>query len=323
KTSEIVLNAIADKLPELIGGSADLTGSNYTRWKTAVDFQPPNTGLGSYNGRYIRFGVREHGMAAVCNGIAAYGANFIPFGATFLNFISYALGSVRLSALSKHQVLYIMTHDSIGLGEDGPTHQPIETLAELRAIPNLHVFRPADGNETSGAYYSALTQRHTPTVMAYSRQNCNQLEGSSIEKTLKGAYVLSSPEEYSVILVATGSEVQIAQETQKYLKEHFEISARVVSFPCWELFEEQSQEYKESVFEKGKPVVSIEVMTTLGWHKYAHYPIGIDTFGKSAPAKDVYKYFGFYAEALASKVKKVVEHYATIAPEWKIKPIIA
>jgi len=215
-----------------------------------------------------------------------------------------------------------MTHDSIGLGEDGPTHQPIETLAELRALPNLHVFRPADGNETSGAYYSALTHRHTPTVLAFSRQNCPQLKGSSIENTLKGAYVLPSPEEFQVILVATGSEVAIAVETQKVLAAKG-VAARVVSFPCWELFEEQSQEYKESVFPQGIPVVSIEVMSTLGWHKYAHYPIGIDTFGKSAPAPAVYKYFGFVPDVLAEKVLKVVAYYETVVPEWKVRPIIA
>ncbi|KAJ2376182.1 Transketolase, partial [Coemansia sp. RSA 2603] len=165
KLSEQVINAIANVVPELIGGSADLTGSNLTRWKGAEDFQPETTGLGTYSGRYLRYGVREHGMAAISNGIAAYGAN-IPFASTFLNFISYAAGASRLSALSKLRVIYIMTHDSIGLGEDGPTHQPIETMAMLRATPNYLNFRPADGNEVSAAYYSALEHSDRPSVLS-------------------------------------------------------------------------------------------------------------------------------------------------------------
>ncbi|KAJ1924678.1 Transketolase, partial [Coemansia sp. S17] len=177
KLSEVVLNAIAGLVPELIGGSADLTGSNLTRWKGAVDFQPESTGLGSYAGRYVRYGVREHGMAAISNGIAAYGAN-IPFASTFLNFISYAAGATRLSALSHLRVLYIMTHDSIGLGEDGPTHQPIETMAMLRATPNYLNFRPADGNEVSAAYLAALQHSDRPSVLSLTRQNLPQLEGS-------------------------------------------------------------------------------------------------------------------------------------------------
>lgn len=163
KLSETVLTKLWDVLPELFGGSADLTGSNLTRSKTAVDFQPPSTGLGNYAGRYVRFGVREHGMTAICNGLAAYGG-IIPFGATFLNFVSYAAGAVRLSALSHFRVLNIATHDSIGLGEDGPTHQPVETVAWLRTLPNMQVHRPADGNETSACYMVALKSQHTPSV---------------------------------------------------------------------------------------------------------------------------------------------------------------
>jgi transketolase len=175
KLSETTINKLAEVLPEFIGGSADLTGSNLTRWKGAEDFQHPSTGLGSYKGRYFRFGVREHGMTAIANGLAAYGG-IIPFVATFLNFVSYAAGAVRLSALSHFRVLNIGTHDSIGLGEDGPTHQPVETPAWLRATPNLAFWRPADGNETSAAYLVALLSQHTPSVMAFSRQNVSKVE---------------------------------------------------------------------------------------------------------------------------------------------------
>lgn len=174
KLSESTINKLAEVLPELIGGSADLTGSNLTRWKGAEDFQHPSTGLGTYKGRYFRFGVREHGMNAIANGLAAYGG-IIPFVATFLNFVSYAAGAVRLSALSHFRVLNVATHDSIGLGEDGPTHQPVETAAWLRATPNLAFWRPADGNETSATYLVAIKSQHTPSVMAFSRQNVSSL----------------------------------------------------------------------------------------------------------------------------------------------------
>jgi len=220
KLSEAVLNGVADILPELIIGSADLTGSNLTRWKTAVDFQPDGSHIGDYKGRYIRYGVREHGMSAIMNGISAYGG-LIPAGATFLNFISYAWGAVRLSALSGQRVIYIMTHDSIGLGEDGPTHQPIETMAMIRATPELVDLRPADGNETSGAYLFAITAKHRPSVLALTRQDLPHLKGSSAEKTLKGGYVLQEVEGANVTLIGTGSETSLCVETAQLLeKEH-------------------------------------------------------------------------------------------------------
>ncbi|TPX59034.1 hypothetical protein SpCBS45565_g07843 [Spizellomyces sp. 'palustris'] len=319
KLSETVLNKIAPQLPELIGGSADLTGSNLTRWKGAEDFQPPSTKLGSYKGRYIRFGVREHAMAAICNGISGYGA-LIPFGATFFNFISYALGAVRLSALSKHHVLYIMTHDSIGLGEDGPTHQPIETLACMRAMPNILNFRPADGNEVSGSYLVSLEAHDRPSVLILTRQNLPQLAGSSIEAVRKGAYVLEDAPNPSVILVATGSEVSLAVDTAAQLATE-NIAARVVSMPCWELFEEQSVEYQQSVFLDGVPAVSIEAMSTFGWQKWAHLTIGIDTFGASGPYKDLYKKFGLVPDVIAAKAKKLIALYKDRKPENKIQRI--
>ncbi|KAJ3275408.1 Transketolase [Terramyces sp. JEL0728] len=320
KLSENVLNKIAEALPELIGGSADLTGSNLTRWKTAKDFQHPSTKLGDYSGRYIRFGVREHGMAAICNGIQAYGG-LIPFGATFFNFISYALGAVRLSALSKHHVLYIMTHDSIGLGEDGPTHQPIETLASIRALPNLISLRPADGNEVSGAYAAALEHTSRPSVLILTRQNLPQLEGSSLEKTLKGAYVLSDSPNASVCFVASGSEVSLIVDAAKQLAQEG-IQSRVVSMPSWELFEDQSQEYKESVFPKGIPVISAEAMSTFGWSKYAHVSLGLDTFGMSAPYQQIYKKVGLVPDVVAEKAKKVIAHYKNVVPEYKLAQIL-
>ncbi|KAF8980070.1 Transketolase [Entomortierella lignicola] len=307
KLSEGILNKIADILPELLIGSADLTGSNLTRWKTAVDFQPESNGLGNYAGRYMRYGVREHGMASTMNGINAYGG-LIPAGASFLNFISYASGGVRLSALSGHQVIYIMTHDSIGLGEDGPTHQPIETMAMIRATPNLIDLRPADGNETSGAYLFAIESRTRPSVLALTRQDLPQLEGTSIEKTLKGGYVLQDVQEADVTLVGTGSEVSLCVDAANLLKEQG-IKARVVSMPSTKLFDEQPFEYRASVLIDGVPAVSVEAMSTFGWTRYAHESIGIDTFGASGPYKEVFEHFGLVPDVIANKVKKVVAFY--------------
>ena len=280
-----------------MGGSADLTGSNLTRAKNAVDFQPPSTGLGDWAGRYIRYGVREHGMGGILNGLAAYGT-IIPYSGTFLNFVSYAAGAVRLSALSHHQVIWVATHDSIGLGEDGPTHQPIETLAHFRALPNCMVWRPADGNETSAAYYIALVSRHTPSIIALTRQNLPQLEGSTINKAIKGGYVCLEDEAASITLIATGSEVGIAIDASKNLKEKHGVNARVVSLPCWEVFDSQPKDYKLSVLPNGIPSLSIEVMSTLGWEKYSHEQFGLNRFGASGPYKDVYNRFEFNTEGV-------------------------
>jgi len=234
KLSETTINALSEVLPELIGGSADLTGSNLTRYKGAEDFQHPSTGLGSYKGRYFRFGVREHGMTAICNGLAAYGG-IIPFCATFLNFVSYAAGAVRLSALSHLRVIQVATHDSIGLGEDGPTHQPVETAAWLRATPNIAFWRPADGHETSASYLVSILSQHTPSVLAFSRQNLPQLANSSIEKATKGAYVLEDAENADLTIVSTGSEVPLCVEAAQKLRDQG-LKVRVVSMPCQEVF---------------------------------------------------------------------------------------
>jgi transketolase len=286
KLSEIVIENIHGVLPEFVSGSADLTGSNNTRWETAVDFKPPNTGIGEWSGRYIRYGVREHSMAAIMNGLSAYGT-LIPAGGTFLNFISYAAGAIRLSSLSQHHVIYIATHDSIGLGEDGPTHQPVETLAHFRALPNMMVWRPADGNECSAAYYVALTSEHTPSILALTRQSLPQLEGSTVGKAIKGGYVALEDKEADVTIVSTGSEVSICLEAVKTLKEQ-NLKARVVSMPCSEVFDTQSKDYQLSVIPDGIPSLSVEAMSTLGWEKYTHEQFGLNRFGASGPYKDVY-----------------------------------
>ncbi|KAF9972780.1 Transketolase [Actinomortierella ambigua] len=319
KLSEAVLNKIADVLPELLVGSADLTGSNLTRWKTAVDFQPESTKIGNYAGRYLRYGVREHGMSAIMNGLDAYGG-IIPGGATFLNFISYASGkSLQTSILlcNSHSsttslftriFFFFFIKSSIGLGEDGPTHQPIETMAMIRATPGLIDFRPADGNETSGAYQFAIESKKRPTVLAFTRQDLPHLEGSSIEKTLKGGYVLNEVEGADVTLVGTGSEVSLCVDAAKLLAAKG-IKARIVSMPSTKLFDEQSFEYRATVLKEGIPTVSVEAMTTFGWAKYAHESLGIDTFGASGPYKEVYKHFGLVPDTVAAKVEKIVEHY--------------
>lgn len=316
KMSEAVLNNLAPICSELIGGSADLTHSNLTRWKGALDFQPTLKPVkcgeceGCYYGNYIRFGVREHAMFGICNGISSYGM-FIPFAATFLNFITYGFGSVRLSALSHHQVIYIMTHDSIGLGEDGPTHQPIETLAALRALPNILVIRPGDGNEVSGAYSIALSNTKRPSVICLSRQNIPNLNGTDLESVALGAYSLNIDDESinDIILVATGSELSLAVQSSHELKEKHSLNTRVVSMPCWELFEEQSYSYQESVFPPNIPILSIEALSTFGWDRYAHAHIGMKTFGASAPYKELYVKFGFTVQNVVEKALLTIEYY--------------
>ncbi|WVQ97895.1 transketolase [Kwoniella sp. CBS 9459] len=307
KLSESTISKLAEVLPELVGGSADLTGSNLTRWKGAEDFQHPSTGLGSYAGRYFRFGVREHGMTAICNGIAAYGG-LIPFGATFLNFVSYAAGAVRLSALSHLRVLNVATHDSIGLGEDGPTHQPVETAAWLRAIPNLAFWRPADGNETSASYLVSILSQHTPSVLAFSRQNLPQLAGSSIEKAAKGGYVVEEVENPDVTLVSTGSEVYLCLEALEKLKAQG-IKARLVSLPCFEVFNTQPREYRLSVLPSGAPILSVEAYSTFGWGQYSHDHFGLQAWGASGPYDQVYKKFELTPEGISKRAEKVVAFY--------------
>lgn len=303
QTSEIVLNAIAPIMPELVGGSADLTPSNLTWMKCSTDYQPSRP-----EGRYLRFGIREHAMAAICNGFVAYGG-LIPFCSTFFNFIQYCLPSIRLSALSKFGVIYIMTHDSIGLGEDGPTHQPINALICIRSMPNILGIRPCDGNETAGAYALALENRHRPSVLVLSRQALPQQANSTAEKVAFGAYVLEDVAEPKLILIASGSEVPACVEAAKLCP----FAVRVVSMPCMDLFAEQSIEYQKSVLLEGVPVMSVEALGVTGWEKWSHVQQGMTTFGKSAPAPLLFKHFGFDPESLAAKSKKIVEFYKTNA----------
>ncbi|KAJ8661088.1 transketolase [Lichtheimia ornata] len=316
KSSGAVLNALASVIPDFTSGCADITNSTLNKWKDAGDFQHPSTGLGDYTGQYFRYGVREHAMCAILNGMARYGG-IIPIGATFLNFLSYGYPAVRLAALTGYRIIYVMTHDSIGLGEDGPTHQPIELVALLRSMPNLLTFRPADGNEVAGAWMAALKQenRHhhhyRPCVLCLSRQDVPQLVGSSAKDVSKGAYIIQESPSMppKVILVATGSEVTIAMETANRLQQEKEISARVVSMPCTELYDEQPDEYKKTLFLPGVPVISIEALGTRGWELYADAYVGMTSYGLSGPMDDLYKYFGITPEAVINKACQTITRF--------------
>ncbi len=307
KYSEICLNKLAPVLPELIGGSADLTHSNLTELKGFGDFQK-----GHYENRNIHFGVREHAMGAICNGIALHGSGLIPYGATFLIFTDYMRAAIRLSALSQAGSIWVMTHDSIGQGEDGPTHQPIETLASLRAIPNLTVIRPADGNESSGAYKVAIenSKQHKPTLMAFSRQNLPSLAGSSMEGVAKGGYaVIDCEGTPDIILIGTGSEVGLCVTAAEKLTAEGR-KVRVVSMPSTDLFDEQDAAYRESILPKAvtKRLV-VEAGTSFGWHKYIGTEgdaVSIDRFGASAPGPVCLEKFGFSADNVYAKAKALL-----------------
>eukprot|EP00941_MAST-03F_sp_MAST-3F-sp1_P005467 g5467.t1 len=307
-----VLSHLAAQIPDLLCGSADLTPSNKTgnaNW--GGDFQKKTR-----EGRYIRFGVREHAMAALCNGMYAYGG-VVPACATFLNFLEYAFPAVRLSALSKMRVLYVMTHDSIGQGEDGPTHQPVEAIPLCRATPNLLLFRPADSNEVAGAYEVALAEEHTqtPSVIALSRQNTPVVEGCTKEGVRRGAYVVSKEANGSGVpaltLVGTGTEVAVCCEAKKLLLQNgFQGGVRVVSMPCWKMFERQEDAYKRSVFVAGSPTLAVEAAGVFGWERYSHGQVGVVRFGVSGKGADVMKTFGFSAENVARKGKQCAEVFA-------------
>ncbi|HET9640342.1 MAG TPA: transketolase [Allosphingosinicella sp.] len=300
KASELALEAINAALPETIGGSADLTGSNNTKTKA----QKPLT-KEDYSGRYIYYGIREFGMAAAMNGMALHGG-VIPYGGTFLVFSDYCRPAIRLSALQGVRVIYVMTHDSIGLGEDGPTHQPVEHLTSLRLIPNLAVYRPADAVETAECWGLALERRDGPSLLALTRQNLPQLRLERSENLCaRGAYRLRAAEAArQVVLVATGSEVEIAVAAAEAL-EGQGIGADVVSMPCWELFDGQDEAYRRDLLPGDVLKVSIEAGTTLGWERYVGpggLAIGLDRFGASAPAEDLFKRFGFTAEAIVPRI---------------------
>ena len=298
KASELSLELFNKKIDNLVGGSADLTGSNNTKVKDMDILNSEN-----YNGSYLYYGVREHGMAAIMNGIALHGG-LRPYGGTFLVFTDYCRPSIRLSALMKLPVIYIMTHDSIGLGEDGPTHQPIEHLASLRAIPNLNVFRPCDIIETIETWQTAL-ESETPSIIALSRQNLPLMRKTSNKENLaaKGAYLIRSLDNYDATVLATGSEVEIAYNASIELEKH-NIKINVVSVPCLEIFEKQSEEYKEKII-GSKKCFGIEAGVVNGWEKYINENcfIGMTTFGASGPYKDLFKYFKITKDDLINKIK--------------------
>lgn len=302
--SQQCLNALAKVIPGFLGGSADLASSNMTLLKMFGDFQKATP-----EERNLRFGVREHGMGGICNGIALHCPGLIPYCATFFVFTDYMRAAIRISALCEAGVIYVMTHDSIGLGEDGPTHQPIEHLISFRAMPNILMLRPADGNETAGAYKVAVLNQKRPSILALSRQKLPQLAGTSVEGVEKGGYIISdnsSGNKPDLILSATGSELEIAAKAGDELRKEGK-TVRVVSLVSWELFEEQSDDYKESVFPSAVTArVSIEAGSTLGWEKYngsKGKAIGIDRFGASAPAGRIYKEFGLTVENVIATAK--------------------
>jgi transketolase len=295
-----VLDAISPRIPQLIGGSADLTPSNNTLPKNETSLTPED-----FSGRYVRFGVREHGMAAIMSGMALHGG-VIPYGGTFLIFSDYMRPSMRLAALMEQRVIYVFTHDSIGLGEDGPTHQPIEQLTALRAIPNLTVIRPSDGAETIEAWKIALERRNGPTALILTRQKLPIFDRKAnsyteASNTAKGGYAMLSREKPDVILIGTGSELQFAVEAGKMLEEKG-IMAQVVSMPSCELFDTQPESYRQTVLPSTvRARVAIEAGATLGWYKYVgDYGeiVGLDHFGASAPYQEIYKGFGLTAEAV-------------------------
>ena len=302
KSSEMFLD-IVSKLPNLIGGSSDLAGSNNTKTKDHQIIKP-----GNFSGNYIHYGVREHAMCGIMNGIALH-SNLIPYGGTFLIFSDYCKPSIRLAAMMKQRVIYIFTHDSIGLGEDGPTHQPIEQLTSLRSIPNLNVFRPADLIETFECWQLAIENKKTPSVIALTRQGLKptRYNNSSKNKSSSGAYeVLRTGEEIMITILSSGSETSLACDISHKLATE-SIYSKVISMPCQELFDEQNKDYKNKILSETKLIVSIEASETDYWKKYTGpngLNFGIDDFGKSAPYKEIYNYFELSSENIIKKIKK-------------------
>jgi len=307
KASQIALEAFTGALPELLGGSADLTGSNLTNTSHTPNLRIAADGTPN-NGRHINYGVREFGMAAIMNGIALHGG-FIPYGGTFLTFSDYSRNAIRMAALMKARVIHVMTHDSIGLGEDGPTHQSIEHVASLRLIPGLDVWRPGDTTETVVAWTMAIGNAQRPSLLALSRQNLTYSPKTNVDEIAKGAYVLAEPAKGKAraVIIATGSEVQLAMAAKALLAEEG-IKVRVVSMPCTNVFDRQDKDYKKSVLPKGLPRVAVEMGVSDFWWKYGvDAVVGIDTFGESAPAGVLFKHFGFTPENVAATVKAVLK----------------
>jgi transketolase len=303
KASQNVLEVLKPALPELVGGSADLTGSNLTMVKASRVVAPKVV-----EGNHVFYGVREFGMCAVMNGMALH-RGVIPYGGTFLVFSDYARNALRMAALMKIRVVYVLTHDSIGLGEDGPTHQPIEHAATLRLIPNMELWRPCDSAETAVAWAAALRRQNGPTALLLSRQNLPFCKRDSTDGIARGAYVLSDAPGARAVIIATGSEVQLALGAQKLLADAG-VPARVVSMPCTSAFDRQGAEYRNSILPVGVPKVAVEAGVSDYWRKYVGLEgavVGIDRFGESAPAGDVFKHFGFTAENVAKAVRSLVK----------------
>ncbi|KAI9370343.1 Transketolase, thiamine diphosphate binding domain-containing protein [Aspergillus egyptiacus] len=318
KSAGVITNALGQKVKSVLVGTADLTPSCNIAFKNKVDFQSPDLrtacGLdGDYSGRYIHYGIREHAMCAISNGLAAFNkGTFIPLTSTYLVFHLYAAAAVRMAALQGLQQIHIATHDSIGVGENGPTHQPVAVSALYRAMPNILFIRPCDAEETAGAYMAALQATETPTILALSRQSLPQYpQNSSGDGVLRGAYVFAEADgdDFDVTLIGVGSEISYAMQTRDLLRMEHGIRARVVSFPCTRLFEQQSREYKQSVLKPraGKPAVAIEAYPSNGWERYADAAVSMNRFGKSLPCKEVYEHFGFAPASIAAKVKDLVE----------------
>ncbi|KAE8131630.1 Transketolase, thiamine diphosphate binding domain-containing protein [Aspergillus pseudotamarii] len=318
KSAGVVTNALGQNINSFLVGTADLTPSCNVAYKNKVDFQSPELqtacGLnGNYSGRYIHYGIREHAMCAISNGLAAFNkGTFIPMTATYFVFHLYAAAAVRMAALQGLQQIHIATHDSIGVGENGPTHQPVAVAALYRAMPNVLYIRPCDAEEVAGAYIAAIQATETPTIISLSRQGLTQYpQYSSREGTLKGAYVFVEAEDddFDVTLIGVGSEMGFAMQTRELLLKEHGIKSRVVSFPCIRLFEQQSREYKHSVLKPraGKPSVVIEAYPSYGWERYADASVSMNSFGKSLPSKEIYEHYGFAPESITPKVKDLVE----------------
>ena len=304
KSSEKVLTVLSQKMPNLIGGSADLSGSNNTKTQKHKIIKP-----GNFKGNYIHYGVREHAMCGIMNGLSLH-SNLIPYGGTFLIFSDYCKPSIRLAAIMKRQVVYVMSHDSIGLGEDGPTHQPIEQLAGLRSIPNLNVFRPADTTETFECWEKALEMNKSPSVIVVSRQKIDPVRKKFISenRSSKGAYeILRTNSSISLTILASGTEVNLAIEVSQKLATQ-KIYSKVISMPCHELFDNQKKEYKSKILNETKNKISIEASTTDYWKKYIGdngFAFGINDFGKSAPYKKIYEHFNLTSEYIVTKINKI------------------
>jgi len=310
KSSEKIISFLTKKIPSIIGGSADLSGSNNTKTKNHQIIKP-----GNFKGNYIHYGVREHAMCGIMNGLALH-SELIPYGGTFLIFSDYCKPSIRLAAIMKQKVIYVMSHDSIGLGEDGPTHQPIEQLTGLRSIPNLNVFRPADTAETFECWdLAALSGKNRPSIIAVSRQKVNPIrkEFTKENKCSAGAYEVSrTKREIDVTILATGSEVELAIEVSQKLAIE-KIYSKVISMPCHELFDMQKKDYKSKILNETKHKISIEASTTDYWQKYIGengMAFGIDNFGKSAPYKEIYEHFGLTSKNIVKKVKEMINNKA-------------